>query len=329
MAIVIGRNGIVGVGVEATRGTSVAPSHIAPVTSFDFDDAVEYADNDAAFGRIEEKNDADIIKRWAEGEMEGKIYLNQVGVELTALFGAAPTSVQRSSSGVYDHSYAVANTNQHKALTLAYEDSNYDLRYTFAMIDTWSLEAVVDNYVKRTVGFKSKKGASASNSMSVTDEREFLGKDIVVKLASALAGLDAASAIDLVSIKLEFAKNAEPRFILGSIEPTAIDNKQFAVTGSFDAYISGATYKDLVMNGTQRALRLDMIDSGVDLGSSHNPQLRFDLAKCKFGGRDRGWDANDFQMETIEFEGMFSIADTSLVTARLTNTDDGDPSYTG
>jgi hypothetical protein len=105
MAKVIGRTGAIGIAVEATQGTAVAPTFFVPVQSYSFDDKVEYVKNDSAMGRIEEFNDADIIKEWGEGEYGGKIFIDSIGAELTALFGQSLLLPQRATSGVYDHAY--------------------------------------------------------------------------------------------------------------------------------------------------------------------------------------------------------------------------------
>lgn len=324
MTKVIGRLSQIGIGAEATRGTSVASDYTVPVTNIDFDDKVEYADNDSGFGRIEEKNDAAVIKRWAEGQYEGKIFDQSVGLELLALFGASPNSVQRTTTGVYDHTFTLAQNNAHKSLTISYEDANLDLRYAMAMLNTWSLELAVDNYARRTAAFISKKSASASNSMTYVNENEFIPQDITFKMGAALADLDGASAIKIRSFNMEVNKNVEALYVLGSNEPDDIANKQFAVTGSFEAYFNETTYRDLVLNGSQRAIRIDVVSSTI-IGTSgvHTPALRFDMAKVKFGEFERGWDSNDIMLQTINFEAMFSVADSSMITARLTNAIDG------
>ena len=57
MARIIGRLGSIGIGVETTRGTAVAPTFWVPVTGKDFDDKVDYIDNDSGMGNIMEKNE--------------------------------------------------------------------------------------------------------------------------------------------------------------------------------------------------------------------------------------------------------------------------------
>lgn len=323
MARIIGRLAKIGIGLESTRGTSVAPDYWVPVTEMDFDEKVEYVDNDSGLGRIEEKNAADVIRRWGEGSYSGKIFDTSVGAELAALFGAAPTTAERGTSDVFDHTFEVAQNNQHKSLTVGYKDANEDLRFAMAMVNGWNLELETDNYARREIQLISKKAADATNSPSYTEEYEFLPKHIVIKQANDLTGLDAATALKVRSASLEITKNAQADWVFGSTDPDDINNRQFAVSGSIELFYDDTTMRDQVLAGTNKALRIEALNTDVTIGGSHNPALRFDLAKVKFGEQERGNDNNDLMTMTINFEALFSVDDAEMITARLTNEHDG------
>src|SRR5215217_6378442 len=108
MTRIIGRLTSIGAGREpsASRGTAVAPAYWIPVRSLDFNDTQETKDNESGLGTIDAVSDNVILRQWSQGSVEGKIYDLSEGLILRSLFGAAPTSVQRASSGVYDHTYA-------------------------------------------------------------------------------------------------------------------------------------------------------------------------------------------------------------------------------
>lgn len=322
MAKIIGRTGAVGIGIESTKGTKVAAAYWVPVQSYSVDDHVELIKNDSAMGNITEFNAANIIKLWSEGEYEGKLFLSSVGAELVALFGKSPTSAQRTTTGVYDHAFTLQNDNNHKALTVAYEDAIQELSFPFSMIDSWALEVAVDDYVKRTVAFTGKKSSTSTHTPAFTNEIEFIPSHIVCKLASTAAGLGAASPISVTAFNMEIKKNAEPLYVLGSNEPQDIINKQFGVTGSIELYFENVTYRDYVMNNTHQAIRIDMVDTATIIGTSgsHNPELYFDLNEVVFDEYERSWDSNDPLSQTLNFEALFSIADSAMISARLTNT---------
>lgn len=322
MAKIIGRTGAIGIGIESTKGTPVAATYWVPVQGYSFDDKLEVVKNDSAMGRIEEYNDADIVKLWAEGDYDGKLFLNSVGAELVAVFGKSPTSVQRTTTGVYDHAYTVENTNNHKALTVCYEDAIQERAFPFGMVNSWSLEVAVDDYVKRTISLTSKKSASATHTPAFTNEIEFIPSQISFKTATNQAGLGAASAINVTAFNMEINKNAEALYVLGSNEPNDIINKQFAVTGSVELYFEDVTHRDIVFANTHKAIRIRMTDPNTVIGTSgsHNPELYFDLNDVVFEEYERSWDSNDPLTQTLNFEALYSVADSSMITARLTNT---------
>jgi len=319
MAKILGRTGAIGIGKETTKGTAVVPTYWIPVQSYSHDDKAEHVKNDSVMGRIEEYNAAHLIKKWGEGDYEGKIFLNSVGAELTALFGKAPTSTQRATSGVYDHAFSLQNDNDHKSLTLSYKDALQALSWPLGMIDTWSLDVAVDDYVKRSLSIKSKKSETATLTPAIANEVEFIPKNVSFKMASAQSGLAAASAINVTSFNLEVSKNVEELYVLGNEEPHDIINKQVGVTGSVEMYFESTTYRDYYFANTHRAIRLDMTDVATDLGSGHNPQLYFDLNEVVFDEFERGWDPNDPLKQTLNFEALYNLADAAMITARLTN----------
>lgn len=323
MAKIIGRTGAIGIGIESTKGTKVAADFWVPVQSYSLDDKVEYVKNDSAMGNISEFNASAITKLWSEGEFSGKIFLDSVGAELVALFGDSPTSTQRTTTGVYDHVYALLNSNDHASLTVAYEDDIQEVSFPYAMINTWALEVAVDDYVKRTISLIGKKSESATHTPSFSNEIEFIPSQITFKMASAQSGLDAANGINVTAFNLEVNKNAEAQYVLGSNEPEDIINKQIAVTGSVELYFENETYRDYVFANTHRAIRIDMTDADTIIGSSgsHNPQLYFDLHEVVFEEFERGWDSNDPLKQTLNFEALYNLADGAIISARLTNTE--------
>lgn len=322
MTRIIGRLGSIGIGVEATRGTAVAPTFWVPVTGKDFDDKVDYIDNDSGMGNIVEKNDAIVNHKWGEGGYDGKIFDRSVGAELVALFGQAPVSTQRAATGVYDHVFNLAQNNQHNSLSLSYKDANESLRWAMAMLNSWNLEGATDNYVRRTAQYISKKATTGvSQTAAYTEENEFGPSDIsfVLGTKDSLTSLDAASSIGATGGSIEISKNAEAQYKLGNNEPDDIVNKQFAVTGTVDLYMDDTTYKTLVNAGGQVSLRCKLLNTAIDLGSGHNPGLNIDLPRVKLGEFSGSFDNNDVRTQTISFEGLFSLTEAKAIQAKLTN----------
>lgn len=328
MARVIGRLSAVGIGKETVRGTSVTPGYWIGVTSFDFDDKVEYIDNDSSFGRIEELNDSQVSKRWGEGGYEGKIFVNSVGLELYALFGQSPTSTQRATTGVYDHDFALLNTNEHASVTLAVKDANQSVRYALAMLDEWELNADLDSFLNRSASYFSKPSADVANTVSHTEQTEFMARHLQFYIDDAIDDLDTATATPITNFTLTVSKNVEVQYVFGpddvATNAAKIDNiinQQFGVEGSFEAYRDDLVARGYVLNGTKKALRLEAINTDVEIGTgSDHPALRFDLAKVAFTEQERNWDANAATKQTITFKGLMDFTEGGLLFGRLTNT---------
>lgn len=320
MGKIIGRLTSVGLGKESTRGTAVAPTTWVPVQAIDIDDKAEYIDNDSGFGNIAEFNDSDVNTVHAEGGYEGKVFDNASGLELYAVFGQSPTSVQRAATGVYDHTFALLNGNQHGSLTVGYKDDLGSIRYALAMVDEYTIEATLDKYLTRKIKFQSKPSVTSSDTVSYTAGNEFLAKHLAVKLASAQGGLDAATAIKAMSFNFTVKKNLNIEYVFGSTAPDDIVNQQVNVDGEFELDRVDNTYRTLHLNGTKQALRLEAINTGVTIGGVHNPAIRFDFPTVIAKEHTRNWDANAVLGQTIKFQANYSLTDAAIITARLTNT---------
>jgi hypothetical protein len=326
MPRIIGRLTNIGLGKETTRGTVVAPTYWVPVRDLDFDDHLEMKDNESGFGTIDAVQDSGILQQYADGGFGGKIFDMSEGLILSGVFGQAPTSVQRASSGTYDHTFLMLQNNQHRSLTVAIKEANNNLRYGLGMVDTYDLEATLDDFVHRDVGLKAKKGVTGSDTVATTNENEFLPKHMNVRFAAVAAStaatataLDGAANIVARSIKLSINKNAEILYALGSADANDVANKQLEITGSIEMYYDALTYRNLYFANTHQALRLEMLNTDVLIGATNNPALRFDLQEVVFTNWERGFDNNDIMTQTLEFKAVLNVAAGASIVGRLTN----------
>lgn len=324
MARVIGRNTKIGLGKETVRGTAVAPSFWIPVLEYDFDDRIEMKDNESGYGNLVAVSDSQIVKKWADGTYSGKIFDRSVGLELTGVFGQSPTSVQRTTTGVYDHTYTLLQSNVHQSFTTAIAEDNYSGRHPLTLFDTWELESEVGDYVQRNTSLTSKSSASSSETVAYTDENEFVAKDVSVKLAAANASdgtLDAASVVPVRSVNFAINKNAEGLQVLGSNDLSDVVNKKVEISGEFEMYYDNRTYHTIAAAGTKQSLRIELLNSSLIIGTSgsHNPALRFQFSNVALEFPERGNDLNDVSTLSIPFKAMLSISTGSALTARLTN----------
>ena len=83
-----------------------------------------------------------------------------------------------------------------------------------------------------TAGFMSKYPEASSATASYTNENKFTANHVVFKTANTVAGLTAASAINIKSASITITKNVSPDWSLGSTEPDEFYNQQLSVEGT-------------------------------------------------------------------------------------------------
>lgn len=332
MTRVIGRLTKLGMGRETTRGTGVAPTYWIPVLDMSFEDTIELTDNESGFGSIASISDSEVTKQWAEGDYQGKIFDKSIGLEMVGLFGQLPTSVQRTTTGVYDNTYTLLNTNQHQSMTICVDEPNYNGRFALAMFDTWSLVAEVGDYIQRKLSLMSKASVAGTDTPAYTNENEFIPKHMAVRMAAAGSNdstLDAATAIKITQINFDFNKNPDGQQVFGSNDLDDIANQQVEITGDFDMYYDDRTYHNLAKAGTHQALRIEMINTDIVIGTSgtNNPALRFQFPEVALDFPTSKFDNDKVATINVKFRAMLNIASGVLATARVTNTVNGASAY--
>lgn len=325
MARFSGRRVTVGFKKESVRGTAETSGFFYyPFLSAEFIDKTEKKLNESAYGNIVKNNDEITVLKSGEGSLEGKIFAAGIGHLLTFLFGASPTTTTDvgGDTGANQHVFALANNNVHQSFSANFNDTIANVAFALSMIDSLKLTWVKDDFTKVEIATQSKASiSSAATASFLTTDTEFLPKHIILKVADDLSGLAGASdADDITSFSIEFKKNLVVAQTSKSKEQVDnIHNTDFEISGSIEKYYTDSTYKGYDLNDTKKAIRLALVDTVNKSGTSTNTSLTFDLAKVSFKNHKPGYGTSDLSTETIDFEGLFSLADSKAVTATLVN----------
>lgn len=302
MANIIGRLEDVGLAPEASRGTPVAPTYWLAVDNKDFDDKANVIMDDGSLGILGENSGATITKQWADGSIKGSVYEKSVGLLLMGIAGASPSS--NTVTGETTHTFVQTNTATNKSLTIAFKDSNVNLAFANAMLDSVKFNLEVGKFFEYEAQFMSKKSATAANTVTHAAENFFAPKTAVIKTASTQSGLTGASAISLRSASITFAKNIEDKQVLGSIDLSDVLNKTVIITGTLEVYYNDTTYKDYVFNSTEKALRISVVNTDVTLANGSNPHIFLDLYRVRFSDWKKNRGNNDVVTETVMFTAL-------------------------
>lgn len=320
MSKFIGRLVDVGIAKEASRGTAESSAtFFLPKLSLSVDDGIEQVIDESSVGIIEDATEASTVAKFAEGEIEGNIESESIGLLLLAALGTVNTTGP-SESTVYTHTFTVSQSAQHPSLTIFQDDPNQDYKYPLAMISQLDLDISIGQYAKYMAVFRSKAGETATISPSYTRGSTFLPQHGSVKIASAVSGLAAASAIDIRSIQLSIIKNTEDDRKLGSLDQADILNKQFAVEGTLELVFNDNTFKTDQLADTAKAMRIRLTNTNVTIGSTLNPQVTIDLSKVKFGEFKRNYGNDDIVTATVNFKAFYKLSESDMIEAQLVNT---------
>lgn len=324
MSKIIGRLVSVGFGKESVRGTAVAPTYWIPKMDFTHDDKIQQVINESSIGIIEGAQGADITQKYSEGEIKGRVVADSFGLVLLSAIGSVSSASVGGQAGVYDHTYSVLQSAQHPSLTVSVKDANSGtgLSYALSMIDSLEINAELNRYVEMAIKYRGNANASASVTPSFAAQTQyFLPQNAVVKFATNIAGLGAASAINVKKVNLSISKNLEDDQSLGAVVTTDRLNRQFVVEGSIELMYEDRTYIDTNMLGDlAKALRIQFVNTAVTIGTSANPTITMDLASVKLKEVARSQGNDDFVTQTLNFQAFYSIADTSMISVVLRNT---------
>lgn len=311
MSKFIGRRSSFGIGKESPRGTAVAPSYWLNVLSFSHNDKVTKARKMGTHGGIWGGSQALVANKWAEGDVEVEMGDKSFGLILLAVLGTESSAVLETTA--YTHTYTLQNDNQHDSLSLHINDPDRELIFKMSMIESLVMTFVPDELVKYTVSFKSRESVGYDSTVSYAAENKFLGRHLAIKFAAATGDLAAASETKIKSLTLTFNKNLEIYNALGSVQPNDILNKLFTITGEIELLYENDTMRDYMLDGSYKAVRLDLVNSDVTIGATSNPAFRLDLSKCDFEGWDADYAMDDIVSETITFTALYDDTNENVI----------------
>ena len=319
----IGRLFQIGIGKETTRGTALSSAGFwIPFSELSLDEKDTKLFDEESYGVIEDSVSATIAKQWAEGTLKAPIGDAHFGLILLCALGQMSTTLHSGETTVYDHTVTVQQGAQHQSATLFLHDplSGVDYKHALGVIDTLEIQFDLGKFVTYSAKVRAQKGASATLTPSTTAENRFTHKYLTFKTAANLAGLSAGTAIAIKSLTLTITKNLEDDDVLGSITPNDFLNKQFVIEGKLEATWQNETdFKTNTLAGTPKAIRIQLINTDVTIGTAANPNVTIDLAKATFTEITRPIQINDVVMQSVSFKAHYSSSDAKMITALITN----------
>ncbi len=311
MSKFIGRRVPVGIGLETSRGTGVAPSYVLAKTSYSLDDKANKAVSAEGVGSISGNGCVSVVTgKFAEGDIEFEIGAKSFPLILSAVLGGTISSAGAGTG--YKHTVALANNNQHPTLSISLDDPNGDVIFERGMVDSFELNVSMEEIVSGTVGIKAKASADSTYTASPSCDYKFVGRDLTFKVADDTAGLSASTGISLKEFSMTVNKNTDYDWVLGTLEPEDILNKQITIEGSLTLNYEDRTFRDYMLNGSYKAIGITLEQSRNDAGDQ-NPTIYFELPRVHFSDWESQRDNDNIVGQTINFAGLYDTSTAKLV----------------
>jgi hypothetical protein len=327
----IGKQLQVGFARETTRGTASTTGVLwMAVDDWEMEERYANAVDSQVYGVIEDSVSQTRVKNWAEGQVKFPIAGTTSAVLFYSLFGTDTRGTHSGESSIYDHVLTVAQHVQHQSLTMHVHDpiataSGTTADYTHAntVVHKIDIDYSLGNFVMGTATLKGQAGSAAAVVFvpSQTIEDRFVRQYLTFKVASALSGLDAASAIKIKSAKITLDAGDEDDDVLGQVAPRDFLNKEFMCEGTIEAiWQNESDFKAAALANTAKAMRLHLVNSDVNIGvvPSH-PEFKLDFAKVYFTEFSRPIAIKDVVYQTVKFKAAYSVSDALMVRATFTN----------
>ncbi len=320
MSKIIGRQDSIGIGKESSRGSAIAASYWVPWMELKLDSMVDTVTNEASLGVLESSDAQAITRKFGEATIKTKIKDKHFGLLLLSLLGTdTPVAKAGGNSAVYDHTFSVAQSTQHQSLTISHKNLNENERFANAVVDTIKISAKPGDYAYYEAKLMSFAGASASNTVAHSQENDFLASMMTFKKATTQAGLTAATAIGIREMTMEISQNIMPEYVLGTVAPNDFLTQDISIKGSVTLVHNDTTFLDMQNNETYNAFRFDLINTGVTIGASANPELQIDLHRIRVTNYDKKRKLNNIIEESFDFTAHYSLTDAKMITLVLTN----------
>lgn len=304
-----------GIAYETVAGTKESATAWIPKTSWVIKPVIETVKDTSWYGLIDEVYETNLANEYSQADIEWILCSRSIGYLLLWTLWASAISWWWP----YTHSFTVLNTNSHPTFTLWAKDPVESFSTSYNMINEFSIEATAWEYVNFNASFTGKKKVTETpptTSYSAVDY-PFRARDVKVYFSDTEWSW--WTAISLNRIKLTISKNLYLDKQLWNQDLSAIYNQQFTVSWDFEWLFDSLTIQNYVRNGTNKFMKIEIINTDVTMTPSWNPTLTFILWKTLFETRDETDANNDIVMQTVWFTGGYNVSSTYTIKASLIN----------
>ncbi len=278
MALKLGRQGYLGLGIESVAGTPVVAATAIPfVTNTLAGKHTPLKDISARASRAQQFSSV-VGKQESAGDVEVNVDTLNLGWFLKLATGNE--NVNTVQTGVYDHLFYTTVSGNTPLTATLYNYQGVDTQQFASMaVDKLAL-SVKESLMTAKASFKGFFPTSGSYSATTVSGTLLSFASYQMQLGNSLVAAAASSFLDTTDFTLDIENNAEAVFESGQSTPTRIFWKQLIIKGSFTRYFESTVDRDNYYNLNKQSLILTA--SGVGLPGGNTEKLTINLAKLVY-----------------------------------------------
>lgn len=321
MSFIKGEDINIGIARETVRGTPESPSTFIPGrTPTGIREVVEKTPIRETRGTGMASQGSVLVQTRSEGDLEFNVRNGSLGFLLLSLLGKVTTSANGTA---YDHLFEILTGNpQNPTLTLALSQLGMqDYEYKKAICTALEIRTPVDDLVNATATFMGVGEATHADYTVAfpSDDYYFRHYDVVIKIATNVAGLGAATAMGVKEFSLSLANNGRVNQNIGELTPSDILALMVEVGGKLKMDYQDETMHDMFIAGTYKAMSITLTRSDVTIATSVNPKVVFVLPKVSLENLNPDRPIDDIAGLDIDFTAHHDETTGYGIQATLTN----------
>lgn len=262
-----------------------------------------------------------VVMKKVEGDMALNLRFRTIGYFLKSLLGGLTSATEAGETAVYRHTITLntAVVQPTKSLSLARGDFDHK-QIPGAVTSKIAMTFPVDDLINGTVTEKARSETTTTDFTVADASTDHLAPHqmATLKIADTVAGLGAATAIDITNLAIEMDRGTREKVTVSSDAPVGFIAKLLSISGSFTMDKVADTYRDLAIANTSKAMQISVVNTAKDIGVSSNPELTIILPNVTFTTSETR-PLDDVVTEEITFMAHYDEAEAKAVTISLVN----------
>lgn len=322
MTLVRGEEYAVGVGVEATRGTAVAPQDwVRSREPGTIEEVVEKVDIKETGATGVATRGQVVTMRKVEGELPVNLRFRTIGYFLKSLLGGVSSATEAGETVVYRHTITLDRAVLQPTLTLAQARGDFDHKnIAGAIVSKLNLNFPVDDMINGTVTLKARSEVTTTDFTPTFGSTDHLAPHqmVALKIADNVAGLTGATATVVTNLTIDLDRASREKLSIASDSPVDFIAQLLSVTGSFTHEKTDDTFKTLASANTVKAVQISVVNTAQTIGTAAKPTLTFVLPNCTFSTKENR-SLEDVVSEEVTFMAHYDDTEAKAITVSLVN----------